>query len=187
MDCRTDPSSSGFARTCVSSDQAALAAAAESGRSVLPLYVLDDLTPGAWRMGGASRWWLHGSLAALAAELARLGAPLTLRRGPAHKVVAAVAREIDAAAVFCTRHVERHWQAADLRLERMLARRRAFEFQRFAGTTLFEPGSITGAAANRCASSRLSGAPAWRRRRRTGLSLRRGIPSPPADTLLAMR
>src|SRR5512144_154853 len=98
-------------------DQAALAAAAESGRSVVPLYVLDDVTAGAWRVGGASRWWLHGSLAALSADLARLGAPLTLRRGPAHEVVAAVARGIDAAAVFCTRHVEPHWQAADLKLE----------------------------------------------------------------------
>ena len=29
----------------------------------LPLYILDDATPGRFRMGGASRWWLNGSLA----------------------------------------------------------------------------------------------------------------------------
>ena len=62
-------------------DNAALAAALESGRPVLPVFVLDDTTPGAWAPGGASRWWLHHSLAALADDLAARGAPLVLRRG----------------------------------------------------------------------------------------------------------
>ena len=53
-------------------DQAALAAAADTGRPVAPLYVLDDVSPGPWRMGGASRWWLHGSLTSLASDLRRL-------------------------------------------------------------------------------------------------------------------
>ncbi|MFN0184682.1 MAG: cryptochrome/photolyase family protein, partial [Aquabacterium sp.] len=34
-----------------------------------------------WAPGGASRWWLHHSLAALDADLAARGAPLVLRRG----------------------------------------------------------------------------------------------------------
>jgi len=38
-------------------DNPALAAASSRG-SVLPLYILDDVTPGHWRMGAASRWWL---------------------------------------------------------------------------------------------------------------------------------
>jgi hypothetical protein len=38
-------------------DNPALASAASRG-SVLPLYILDDVTPGHWRMGAASRWWL---------------------------------------------------------------------------------------------------------------------------------
>ena len=62
-------------------DNAALAGALASGRPVLPVFVLDDLAPGAWAPGGASRWWLHHSLAALQADLAALGAPLVLRRG----------------------------------------------------------------------------------------------------------
>ncbi|KZD02780.1 cryptochrome/photolyase family protein [Oceanibaculum pacificum] len=62
-------------------DNPALHAAAVTGRPVLPLYILDDGAPGRWAMGGASRWWLHYSLQALADSLARLGAPLVLRKG----------------------------------------------------------------------------------------------------------
>ncbi|WP_040848613.1 deoxyribodipyrimidine photo-lyase, partial [Nitrospirillum viridazoti] len=46
-------------------DNPALGHAAQSGRSVVPVYILDDHTPGPWAPGGASRWWLHHSLAAL--------------------------------------------------------------------------------------------------------------------------
>ena len=62
-------------------DNPALRAASESGRPVVPLYIRDDA--GAWAPGGASRWWLHGSLAALAKDLADCGAKLILRSGPA--------------------------------------------------------------------------------------------------------
>jgi deoxyribodipyrimidine photo-lyase len=58
-------------------DNAALTAAAAQG-PVIFLYVLDDQTPGDWRLGGASRWWLHKSLEALGAK-----APLVLRQGAA--------------------------------------------------------------------------------------------------------
>ena len=63
---------------------------------MLPVFVLDDSGPGAWRLGDASRWWLHGSLASLAAGLERLGAPLVLRRGPAIEVIPALLRETGA-------------------------------------------------------------------------------------------
>jgi len=50
-------------------DNPALHAAA--GRPLLAVYVLDDEAAGAWAHGGASRWWLHHTLAALDAALAR--------------------------------------------------------------------------------------------------------------------
>ena len=53
-------------------DQAAVRAAAAAG-PVVAAYVLDDATPGAWRIGAAQRWWLHHSLAALAVDLKRMG------------------------------------------------------------------------------------------------------------------
>ena len=80
-------------------DHAALEAAMAGGRPVIPVYVLDDDTPGHWRLGGASRWWLHHSLASLAAGLAQCGASLLLRRGPVAQVLPALAREAGAAEV----------------------------------------------------------------------------------------
>ena len=47
------------------SDNPALMAAHESGQPIIPLYILDDVNSGEWRMGGASLWWLHQSLKAL--------------------------------------------------------------------------------------------------------------------------
>jgi deoxyribodipyrimidine photo-lyase len=123
-------------------DQPALAVAAASGRPVLPLYVLDDETPGDWRIGGASRWWLHGSLEALATDLARLGSPLVLRRGEAAGQVADVARAAGAAEVLITCHVEPHWRETEARLRTMLAAN-GIALRYFPGGTLFEPGSIS--------------------------------------------
>lgn len=93
-------------------DQAALVAAASQG-PVVPLYVLDDETPGEWAIGGAQRWWLHHSLAALDAALRAKGSRLILRRGPAAEVVPAVAEEVGAAAVHAIRHYEPWWTAAE--------------------------------------------------------------------------
>ena len=122
-------------------DQPALAAAAASGRPVLPVYVLDDEAPGDWRIGGASRWWLHGSLAALASDLARLGSPLVLRRGEAAAELATLARACGAAEVLITRHIEPYWRAAAERLRAMLSND-GITLREFPGATLFEPGSI---------------------------------------------
>jgi deoxyribodipyrimidine photo-lyase len=56
-----------FRQDLRTADQPALRAAAERG-PVVGLYVLDDETPGKWKLGGASRWWLHHSLTALPAS-----------------------------------------------------------------------------------------------------------------------
>ncbi|BBK41576.1 deoxyribodipyrimidine photo-lyase [Allostella vacuolata] len=73
---------------------------------MLPVFVLDDATPGGWRRGAASRWWLHHSLSALAADLARLGLPLVLRRGPAEAAIAALVQDSGATAVMWNRRYE---------------------------------------------------------------------------------
>ncbi len=86
-------------------DNPALAAAASGGLPVMALYILDDSLP--WAMGGASRWWLHHSLAALDAELRRqYGFGLTLRRGKAETLLPALAAECGAVAVHWNRCYE---------------------------------------------------------------------------------
>ena len=43
-------------------DHPALTAAVERGAPVVCVYVLDEESPGIRPLGGAAKWWLHGSL-----------------------------------------------------------------------------------------------------------------------------
>ncbi len=100
-------------------DQPAFAAAAALG-PVIPVYVLDDETPKHRRMGAASRWWLHHSLASLSADLAAQGSRLILRRGRAADVLNALAAETCASTVHALRHVEPWWRLAEKDLTNLL-------------------------------------------------------------------
>ena len=79
-------------------DQPALAAAIHDG-PVIPVYLLDDETPKHRRMGAASRWWLHHSLAAFDQSLREKGSRLILRRGKCDEELARVAAEVGAGTV----------------------------------------------------------------------------------------
>jgi deoxyribodipyrimidine photo-lyase len=93
-------------------DQPALLAALEEG-PVVPVYILDDEAPGEWRIGGAQRWWLHYSLAALDEDLRARGSRLILRRGGCAEVLPALAREVGAGRVHALAHAEPWWRAAE--------------------------------------------------------------------------
>jgi deoxyribodipyrimidine photo-lyase len=83
-------------------DNPALAAALASGRAILPLFVLDE-SPEARAPGGASRWWLGRSLAALASDIEARGGRLILRRGDPGDHLDAVIAATGAAAVYWNR------------------------------------------------------------------------------------
>jgi deoxyribodipyrimidine photo-lyase len=93
-------------------DQPALAAAAHDG-PVIPVYVLDDDAPGAWRIGGAQRWWLHHSLAALGKALERKHSRLILRRGDAVAILTELMERTGADAIHAVRHYEPWWRKAE--------------------------------------------------------------------------
>ncbi len=116
-------------------DQPAFAAAAAAGPT-LALYVLDDETPGEWKIGGAQRWWLHHSLASLARELEGKGGALVLRRGRSAEAVAQVADEVGAVAIHATRHYEPWWRKAEAELGDRLTLHE--------GDVLHEPSAIAG-------------------------------------------
>jgi deoxyribodipyrimidine photo-lyase len=121
-------------------DNPALHAAARAGAPLLAVYVLDDETPGRWVAGGASRWWLHGSLAALADELAALGVPLVLRRGRSAGVIAGLARETRASVVLASRVYEPWALAEEQSLRERLPEGVALKLA--AGALLFDPQSL---------------------------------------------
>lgn len=75
-------------------------------RPLLACYILDDAAAGAWAHGGAQRWWLHHSLAALREGLAARGVTLHLAAGRAEALVPALAAAIGAAEVHAGRLYE---------------------------------------------------------------------------------
>lgn len=122
-------------------DQPAVHTAAETGQPVLPLYVLDDETPGRWRIGGASRWWLHHSLASLDRSLAELGPRLILRRGRAADIIPALVRETGAREVFTGCTAGPAARRSDHEIARALEGQGA-RLHHMRTTTLFPLGSI---------------------------------------------
>ena len=120
-------------------DNPALIAAAAAG-AVLPVFVLDDAAAGEWAMGGAHRWWLHGSLQSLAEGLAKAGAELVLRRGPAAQIIPELVAASGATAVHAGQMVEPWARAQDQAVIDALPPGVALRLHRAA--TLFEPGTI---------------------------------------------
>ena len=123
------------------SDNRALTAALGSGQPVIPVFILDDDTAGRWAAGGASRWWLHHSLHALAQALGERGAALVLRRGGAIDVLQQLIDETAATGVFWTRCYEPHAAALERELAGVLASR-GVECRRFGGALLHEPEAV---------------------------------------------
>ena len=93
-------------------DQPALAAAIHDG-PVIPVFILDDAAPGAWRMGGAQRWYLHHALEAIAKAFEDKGAKLILRRGDAAETLRALMAETGATRIHAIRHYEPWWRKAE--------------------------------------------------------------------------
>lgn len=153
-------------------DLPGLRAAAERG-PVLPVYVLDDVTPGTLTPGGASRWWLHHSLESLQSSLRELGGDLLLLRGDTVDTVAALALQAGAGAV----HFSRGHTPWERRLEQQLHDRleqRGINCRRYPGYLLFEPEQI----ANQSGAPYKVFTPFWRACRQAPEPL---LPLPPPE------
>jgi deoxyribodipyrimidine photo-lyase len=123
------------------SDNPALAAAAQGGGPVLPLFVWAPQEEGAWPPGAASRWWLQRSLEALDADLRRRGSRLLARRGPSLRAIRDLVAETGAGAV----HWNRRYEPAAVAAEAEVAE--SLEAAGLACTSwnaalLFEPGEV---------------------------------------------
>ena len=125
-------------------DNRALSAAAGTGKPIVAAYVLDEESPGMRAHGGASRWWLHHALAALAASLRSLGVPLVLRHGTMLRVVEHLAEASGAYLVLWNRRYDPGGTAADAAMKAAL-REAGVRAESFDGRLLHEP-SLVGTA-----------------------------------------
>ena len=117
--CMSDPVILWFRQDLRLADQAALAAAVRDG-PVIPVYVLDDHAPRQWKMGGASRWWLHHSLRSLDNDLREKGSRLILRQGRSIDQIIQIAEETGARRVHALHHYEPWWRNAEKAIAKKL-------------------------------------------------------------------
>lgn len=122
-------------------DNPALRAGADRGEPLVVLYLLDEASPGIRPLGAASKWWLHHSLEALAADIAERGGSLLLRHGAAATELPKLVRELDAGAVFWNRRYGAS-REIDAQLKTDL-REAGLEVQSFSGNLIVEPWTVT--------------------------------------------
>lgn len=123
------------------SDNPALHAAAQCGRRIVCLFVYDEESEGLRRLGGAARWWLHGSLKQLDENLRSQGGCLSIHRGPASATILELAATSRAAAVFWNRRYGAAERRIDEAVKTALTRQK-IEAKSFNGHLLYEPWSI---------------------------------------------
>ncbi len=123
-------------------DNLALSTAAQSGRPVVALFVLDDGNQSALPPGAASRWWLHHSLDTLSASLLTRGLSLVLRRGDPRTALDDVIAATGAGTVLWNRRYAPDQARADQAVKADL-RQRGLAVHSFDGALLHEPTALT--------------------------------------------
>ncbi|MCM2503025.1 DNA photolyase family protein [Aureimonas altamirensis] len=120
-------------------DNPALAHAAETGRPVIPLFILADENAPVRPYGSAHKWWLHHSLKSLSASFAELGSRLALRRGDAFAVLGDILSKSGATAVYLNRRYGPEATSVDGALEE---RFEGIDIQCFDAALLHDPDRI---------------------------------------------
>ncbi|GHF68011.1 cryptochrome/photolyase family protein [Seohaeicola zhoushanensis] len=127
-----------FRRDLRLADHAALTAAFESGRPVIPVFVLDEV---AEALGAAPKWRLGKGLEVFAQALERRGSRLVLRRGKALEVLRALVQETGAGAVWWSRLYDPACVERDTAVKAAL-KDEGVDARSFAGHLLFEPWTV---------------------------------------------
>jgi deoxyribodipyrimidine photo-lyase len=122
-------------------DNPALTAAVDRGAPLVIVYLLDEVSHGVRPLGAALKWWLHGSLASLGADVEALGGRLVLRRGGAETEIPNLVEETGAGAVYWNRRYGRA-RDIDATLKSSL-RDQGLTVESFRANLLFEPWTIT--------------------------------------------
>jgi deoxyribodipyrimidine photo-lyase len=123
-------------------DNPALAEAAGLGLPLSVVYILDEQSDGVRPLGGATRWWLHHSLAALAADLEAKGSRLVLRRGPAGSIIRALATQTRASHIFWNRRYSLPERSIDADLKHWSGDN-GIQASSFQANLLFEPWTVS--------------------------------------------
>lgn len=118
-------------------DNPALAAACAQSERVVAIYVHES-DEGLRPIGAAARWWLHQSLNAVGAALAKMGVQLLVEQGPAEAALRAALADNDADALHWNRRYGPKERALDADLKARL-RAEGISVSSHPGNLLVEP------------------------------------------------
>jgi len=121
------------------SDNPALHAAYEAGHPIIPLYILDDENADEWKMGAASRVWLHHALDALNKDLSD---HLVILKGDATEIIPDLISKTGAGGIHWNRCYEPWRIKRDEKIKSFLKDNMDIEAQSFNGSLLWEPWTI---------------------------------------------
>ena len=131
-----------FRRDLRLDDHAALSAATDTGRPVIPVFIYDDVLTG---YGACPKWRMGLGVEMFSKRLATLGSRLILRKGSALPVLTALINETGATDVFWSRAYDPEAIARDSDVKAAL-KRDGIVAKSFKGHVLFEPWDVqTGA------------------------------------------
>jgi deoxyribodipyrimidine photo-lyase len=134
-----------FRRDLRLADNPALSAALDRSDRVVPIYIHSPDEELPWQPGGASRWWLHHALSALADDLAGAGSRLIVAAGESLPTLRRLIRATGAAECHWNRLYEPATVARDTALKQAL-RDDGVRCESHNAAMLFEPWTVkTGA------------------------------------------
>lgn len=122
-------------------DNPAMTAAVDRGEPIVVVFILDEVSEGIRPLGGATKWWLHHSLEALADKVSRLGGQLILRRGNAADAMRILIRETGATALFWNRRYGKPERDVDSGIKEY-ARAAGLDVTSFQANLLYEPWTV---------------------------------------------
>lgn len=122
-------------------DNAALSAAIELGFPIVPVFIWDPSSNGAWTPGAASKWWLHHALDSLNTSICKLGGSLIFRKGHTLEVLEELIHETGANHVFWNRRYESSLRELDASCKRILTKR-GLDVRSFNSALLNEPHEV---------------------------------------------
>jgi len=127
-----------FRRDLRLSDHPALHAAIQTGRPIIPVFILDDQFE---TLGAAPKWRLGLGLSTFAQLLKGIESQLVLRRGPALDTLHKLVIQTGASAVYWSRAYDPEAIARDTKIKSALTEK-GVEARSFAGHLLFEPWTV---------------------------------------------
>jgi len=120
-------------------DNPALFAASKTGRPVIPVFIFNEGVNENWRLGAASRWWLHHALQDFNSELESIDSRLLLRTGKTIEVLQKLVDETKSNAIYFHRRYSKPERDEDEIIQKTFS---DLEIKDFSGNLLYEPQNI---------------------------------------------